>query len=1149
MPREEGRTLSPTDVAHHLACQHRTQLERQRRDHTLQVAFAPDARLEAMKIRGLAHERAYLEQLRAQGKRIVDLTGNRDPERTLAAMQDGAEAIVQAALGDGAFFGYADVLLRCAVPSALGAHSYEPVDSKLAAETKAGALLQLLTYCQLLHRMQGTAPATFYVVTPKATEPYRTADYAAYHRVIRDHLLATTAATPPPATYPEPVPHCDVCAYWKFCADRRSADDHPSCIAGIQRGHVRELQRQHLPTLTAFANAGGLPGQPTRGRTETYARLAHQARLQLQAKTTGTVPVERLPLQAGRGLFRLPEPSPGDVFLDFEGDPFVGNGGIEYLTGYCYCDAHGKVVYQALWALDAAAEQRALETFLDFVDARRRSFPELHVYHFAPYEPAALRRLCARHDTRGPSLDQLLRGQRFIDLHAVVREAFRIGVDSYGLKPLEAVIGFARQLDLRVAGVARRDLELALELAQPAELTAERRQLVADYNRDDCLATLHLRDWLERQLAAAIEAGAAIPRPQLGVPEAKEEQRAHELRLTALRTALTKDLPEAAQRTGEQRALALLGDLVGYFARETKSAWWEHFRLREIAPDERVDEREMLAGLRFIGTEPRVGRETSTRCSYEFPPQDTAVDLGNSVYLPQDEDAVAQGVGTSLGTIAAFDLVARRVVIKQGPATAALRPSAVFRDQVVPNTALEKGLLAFAEHVRDHGLPTSGRFARAADLLLRRSPVQVPRQPNGALPIPGEPLLDTALRLCRELGGGVLPIQGPPGTGKSFTGGHMIEALVRTGHRVGITAVSHKVIDNLFAKTLEAATKTGSPLRCVHKHDQTPPAGITYTDDNDAALGAIGKGTVVGGTAWLWARDAAADALDYLFVDEAGQMSLAQVLAFARAAKNLVLLGDPQQLEQPHQGTHPDGADVAALTHLLAGHATLADHQGLFLRDTWRLHPTICAFTSELYYEGRLLQVAGAERQRLDGTRLGELRGNGVFPGAGLFLTEVPHDGNQASAPEEVEAIAALAERILRPGATWTDRTGAQRPLGVDDVLVIAPYNAQVGALRRRLQPLGITKVGTVDKFQGQEAPIVLYSCTSSSPADAPRGLAFLYDPHRLNVATSRARCAFVMVASPALFTAEVRSPEQMRQANGMCRFRELALPLALPGT
>lgn len=1132
--RGKGVSLAPTDVAHHLACQHRTQLERKRLAGELREVFRPDARLEAMKQRGEEHERAYIDTLRAQGLQVADLSASRDPAATRVAMHAGVDVIVQAPLGDDTFFGIADVLLRVATPSAFASYSYEPVDTKLAAETKAGSLLQLLTYCELLHGMQGTVPAEFHVVTPAKPERYRTADYAAYFRVIQDHLRSAVAATPPPATYPEPVPHCDVCAYWQHCDKRRRDDDHLSLIADIRRSYVKELERQGLPTLAAFATAGTLPAAPERGRAETYDRLAHQARLQLQARTTGRVPVEALPIEAGRGLCRLPAPSPGDVFLDFEGDPFVGHAGLEYLTGYSYQEADGTRAYKALWALDPTAEKQALETFLDFLAARLQAHPDLHIYHFGAYEQGALRRLCARHDTRGAVLDEFLRGQRFVNLHTLVRESVRIGIEGYGLKELEKVIGYPRQFDLRVAGEARRDLELHLELGRRNQINDTLRDQVAAYNRDDCLATAHLRDWLEQQRAERIASGQAIARPAVGATEPTAEVRASEARIAALRLALTHDLPAPEDRNDEQRAKALLGDLVGYFLRERKSAWWDHFRLRELPSDERVADREMLAELRFVGTEPKVGGETSLRCAYAFPPQETALDVGDAVYLVRDEDHATEGVGTRLGTIAEVDAEAGRVLIKQGKKTAALRPTAVFREQVVGNEDLETGLLEFAEHVRDHGWPTTGPFAPAADLLLRRPPRGATIGHNGQLSLDDESTLDATLRICQQLDGGVLPIQGPPGTGKSFTGGHTIASLVHAGHRVGITAVSHKVIDNLLGKVREAAAEQGAQVRLVHKDKGTPPAGITYTADNEEALAAIARGTVVGGTAWLWARDEAAARLDYLFVDEAGQMSLAQVLAFARAARNLVLLGDPQQLEQPHKGTHPDGADVAALTHLIGtDRATLASDQGLFLAETWRLHPSICAFTSDLYYDGKLTAVAGCDRQRVDGT--------GIVDGAGMFLLEVEHAGNQASSSEECDAIAGLIRPLFKAGSTWTNRHGDVHPLTPDDVLVIAPYNAQVGALRRALAPLGVTRVGTVDKFQGQEAPIVIYSCTSSSPEDAPRGLAFLYDTHRLNVASSRAQCVFVMVASPHLFPPEVRTPEQMRWANGMCRFREVA--------
>jgi uncharacterized protein len=248
-----------------------------------------------------------------------------------------------------------------------------------------------------------------------------------------------------------------------------------------------------------------------------------------------------------------------------------------------------------------------------------------------------------------------------------------------------------------------------------------------------------------------------------------------------------------------------------------------------------------------------------------------------------------------------------------------------------------------------------------------------------------------------------------------------------------------------------------------------------------------------------------------------------------------VLLGDPQQLEQPQRGAHPEGAEVAALVHVLGGGKTIEDKSGLFLEETWRLHPAICQFTSEVFYEGRLHSRDGLDKQALSGGT--------PFAGSGLFYVPAAHSGNQNSSPEEVEAIARIVKSLLTPSVRFNDSKGESRRLGESDVLVVAPYNAQVAALIDRL-PSGV-RVGTVDRFQGQQAPVVIYSMTSSSAEDAPRGMSFLYNPNRLNVATSRAQCISILVATHQLLEPECSTPEQMRWANGLCRYRELAAEVA----
>jgi len=343
------------------------------------------------------------------------------------------------------------------------------------------------------------------------------------------------------------------------------------------------------------------------------------------------------------------------------------------------------------------------------------------------------------------------------------------------------------------------------------------------------------------------------------------------------------------------------------------------------------------------------------------------------------------------------------------------------------------------------------------------------------------------------------------------------------------------VIGNLLDEVCRTAAKNGIPLKAVQKAsdgNQCQHAAV-IAKDNQGVLDALitGSAHVAAGSAWLWAREEMADSVDVLFVDEAGQMSLSNVLAVSQAATSIVLLGDPQQLDQPQRGLHPLGAEVSALAHLLNGRATIAGDQGVFLTETRRLHPDVCAFTSELFYEGRLVSRPENARQRLNASD--------PLGGTGLRFAPVEHSGNQNESQEEVERVAAMVDGLFRSGATWTDKHGETRTLTLADILIVVPYNAQVSVLAERL-PAG-TRVGTVDKFQGQQTPLVFYSMATSTPEDAPRGMEFLYSPNRLNVAVSRAQCVAVIVASPALFQVQCKTPRQIELANAFCRYLEMA--------
>ncbi len=1135
--------LSATDLANHLACRHLTVLDRGAAEGRWKPpdAYRPEAAVLAE--RGLEHERAYLAHLEQRGLRVTRLDdeadGARALERTLAAMYAGAEVIAQATLAGGRWLGRADVLLKVGRPSELGAWSYEALDTKLARETKAGAVLQLCLYSGLLGEMQGVLPERMHIVPRRPDFPpetYRVDDYLAYYRLVRRRLEAVVDAREGEGaeTYPEPVPHCEICRWWPTCDRKRRADDHLSLVAGLSRLQARELQSREIGTLAALATEPlPIAWKPARGAREGYGRVREQARVQLQGRTAPRHLHELLAVVPGRGLACLPAPSPSDLFLDLEADPYVDEGGLEYLFGWVVAEAApagmlaletGAFLYHQRWALDRAGERRGFETVIDTIMERWATDPNMHVYHYGVYEPGALKRLMGRHASREAEVDRLLRAGRFVDLHAIVKQSLRASVEEYSIKRLEPLFGFQRLQPLEQAGAALRAIQRSLELGVAVDAADGHAKIVEAYNRDDCLSALALRGWLER-LRAEVEAGGVeIPRPvpEPGDPNEKIGER--ERRARELAERLLAGVPEdPAARSEEQRAVWLLAHMLDWHRREEKAPWWEYYRLRELSDEELLDETAALSGLEFVERLPARGRAPVDR--YRFPAQETAIRDESELELPGVE-------GGSFGEVVAIDLIARTVDVRKNGRFADLHPTSVFAHKVVRTDVQAQSLMRLGAWVATHGVDAPGHYRAARDLLLGRGP-RLAGHAGGALEAPGEGGVRAARRLALALDRGALAIQGPPGSGKTFTGARMICDLVRGGKKVGVCAVSHKVVRNLLTSVVEAAAEQNTRVACLQKTDDPTVPGIAVTDDNAAVLGALRRGQVrvAGGTAWLWAREEFFEVVDVLFVDEAGQMSLANVLAIAQCAKSLVLLGDPRQLEQPIQGSHPDGTAVSALEHVLHGAQTIADDRGLFLAESWRLPPEICTFTSELFYERRLKARSEPGRQVISGS--------GRFDGSGLWFVPVAHDANQSASREEVEVVAGLIATLLEGRVRWRDRDGESHALDLDDILVIAPYNAQVADLMAGLPPRA--RVGTVDRFQGQEAPIVIFSLATSTPQDAPRGMDFLFDPNRFNVATSRAMCACIVVGNPRLFEPDCESPRQMKLANAFCRFLEVA--------
>ncbi len=1172
--------FSATDLVGYLACEHLTALETAVLHGDLERPHRNDRELDVIRKRGFAHEARYLAELRSGTATIVTIERDdeedhadrirRQAAETITAMASGADVIYQATFFDGRWLGYADFLLRvddADRPSVWGPYHYEVADTKLARHVKAGAVMQICSYVEQLERIQGVQPAHMKVVlggSARETAVLRTEDYMAYYRaakqrfevaVLEDEVLRPTS---PSTTYPEPVEHCDVCRWAAACAQRRRDDDHLSLVAGITGRQRTALATREIDTVVRLANAP-LPFRPPLDGTSAASieRVREQARIQVAGRALPK-PIHELILpQPGeqiepeRGLATLPPPDPGDLFLDLEGDPYAFDDGVDYLFGVLdTSDA-----FTPIWSFDPerpseislAGEKAGFETLIDMLIDRLERHPRMHVYHYASYEPTALKRLMGRHATREDGVDRLLRGGVLVDLFRAVRQGLRASVESYSIKRIEPLYDFERAVELRDAGSSIVAFEEWLELGEGGRPSSGILDEIADYNRDDVVSTARLRDWLERlrqDLAAAT--GQEVPRPTPVTGDAPVELADAEARVAEVADALTDGVPvDPTARTTDQRARWLLAQLLSWHRREKKATYWEFFHRMELDATELTIDKGALGPLEVVGRvrEPFLPTPKSKLLRqvwrYRFPPQDYDIGSRSELYDPALRQASPDG------GMKAWKMNAAIVDVDAGDSTIdvewkggeePMHPAGIVPLDVFQDGLHRAALLRLGGWVADHGMDADGPWRAARDLLLRRAP-RAGQAPGEALSGPNETELDAARRLAVALDRTTLAIQGPPGSGKTYTGARMIVALVAAGKRVGISANSHKVIGNFIDAVRVAARDADITVRIGQKitedgqgvdHDD-----VVVTKDNGVVRDGLRLGTldVVGGTSWLWASEHSDGLVDVLFVDEAGQVALANVLATAGAAESIVLLGDPQQLDQPLQGSHPPGADRSALAHLLDGRPTIPDDLGLFLEHTYRLHPDVARFTSEAFYEGRLESRSDLELQRIHGPA--------PLGGSGLRYVEASHVGADSVSRSEALQVAGVVRALVDSGSTWVDRSGDEHRIGYGDVLVVAPYNAQVGQIASLL-PSG-ARVGTVDKFQGQEAPISIYSMTSSSPDDAPRGMSFLYSRNRLNVATSRARCVAIVVAEPALLRVRARTPDQMRLANALCQFVELA--------
>ncbi|NOD36637.1 MULTISPECIES: TM0106 family RecB-like putative nuclease [unclassified Ruegeria] len=1095
MMRVDGQIrLSASDLMRFMSCSHASFLDLERL-HGRGPEPAEDSEDAALlQSYGDAHEAAHLASLRAQAD--VAEIDNGQPfeiavEATIAALHRGPATIFQGALEGGAWGGWSDFLERVEVPSELGSFSYEVADTKLKRKPDPKHLLQLVLYSDLLTPLQGRAPENAHVLLGDGTRAsFRLSEYADYARQARDRLEAFV--TEPWPTRPIPCSTCELCRWRVHCASEWESEDSLFRIAGISRTQVAKLEAAGVSTMAGLST---WQDRVPRLAGPTLERLRLQARLQTARSEKG--PHHELrPAVEGKGFDLLPKPANGDLFYDIEGDPYYredNSDGLEYLHGVW----DGKE-FTALWAHNRAAERQSLLDLFDLFDARLSANPNAHIYHYAAYEITALRRLCTQYGVGEAQLDKWLRERRFCDLYAVVRGGVAASEKSYSIKDMEYLYGFERTGEVKTAGGSVVAYEKWRENADPEIL-----QEIEDYNRLDCVSTEELRDWL-------VSVRPEGPWPEQAPPQEERhdeaDQEAEELR-TRLDDA---DLPEGRAE--------LLFDLAQFHRREAKPAAWAVFDAAAKTSEELCEDMDCLGGLTSISAvEPDKSAQIRR---YRYPAQETKIRAGKSaqILLGDDHATVTILEMNRRSRTLTIRITAGALGVNSLPDRLDLLPTFAIRADPIPAAIMavvEDQIGPQANHVAD-------------EILSRAAPrMSVP----SLLPVPdGEDPVVALQTTTQAMHNTVLPVQGPPGTGKTYVTARAILALVSKGNRVGVSSNSHEAIRNVLKGCIDALYKDDWPptienVSIARKGSRgedplaSPYDRIGLVTKNDDPL--LSTADVIGGTAWLFARSELANTFDYLFIDEAGQVSLANLIAMTNAARNIVLVGDPNQLPQVIQGAHPHPADLSCLDWMLGDATTVQGDRGLFLAETRRMHPDLCRYISDQYYEGRLTAH--------DSTIQQAVKADGL-PKAGAFLVPVKHDGRAQECPEEIEAIRRSVETLI--SGTWTDRNGLTRPLVPSDIIVVAPYNVQVNELSDALPGI---RVGTVDKFQGQEAPVALISMTASTAEETSRGLDFLLSRQRLNVAISRGKALSLVFASPRLCETPCATVEQMRLVNALC--------------
>jgi uncharacterized protein len=1074
--------------------------------------------------KGNQFENNYFKELKKKYSKVIDLK-EKDKTvpkeqialKTIECMKEGYEVIRGGYLMDDKWKGEFDFLeINKNIKSKLGNYSYEVSDTKNTTKVKPDHIFQVATYAGLLEKVQGIKSKNFHIVLKEmkkeSVEFESVSEFVLMQKNKYEHFVQNEIDT----AKPEKCTYCTLCPWEDNCKGIWDKKDSLDLIWGLRKDTRKIFQKLGIDTVEKLSkqDSGKVFGSINIDTSRKFINFAKLIIKERKSKKPEYSLVTEDP-DFFKGLKLLPKPSNSDLFFDMESvQDYVVDGGLEYLSGIYY-EEENKQKFKVLWAHNQEEEKDNVIKLFDFFDNHFKKYPDAFIYHYGSYEITALNDLTSKYKLKETELVHYLNKNKFVNLYPIAMQAM-LTTDGYSIKDLEKYYNFKRTSDIRKGDVSEEYYINWLD-TKDQNLLDE----IEKYNKEDCHSTFELRKWL-----------ISIRDKDLPwfTPRVEElDLRPREIEMHEYE----KKLKDADLK--DKNLEKIIFDILGFYYRANKPKWRRYFDRKFSTHDEIFNDVECIGNMRKSA--PTEVVKKSYVFTYTYDEQDFKIKKGDTVHIANNE-LLSQP--KRAGTVVFLDHQERTVKISRSK-TAGELPEVISIGPEGPASIeqLEKSTFRFVDSLVKH----EDKYHAVKSILNKEIP-KIKGVKSGEKIIQSNNFENEIPKIVSELDDSYIYIQGPPGTGKTRNAAHAIIKLLRDGKKVGVTGNSHKVIHNLLNRVVAFAKSEKFFFKGINKHssknedtaykenaeskDHIANHFITSVKDSKLfeSYYKLKDGVLFSGTKYHFSHRINDDKLDYLFIDEAGQFTIADIVAIGLVAKNIVLIGDQNQLGHPTEGVHPGESCKSVLNFLLGDDETISEDRGIFLDTTYRLHSKINEFISHNFYEDKLICHKDNDLRSIN------LDGHKSIHSEGIFYIQADHEGCSQKSDEECDIVKNLIDQFI--GRESINEKGKSHKIDVNDILIVSPYNAQTNYLASKLKKGA--RVGTIDKFQGQEASITITSMTSSDAECLPRNLDFIFDRNRLNVALSRSQLISIVIFNPRLLDTYPTSKEQLILLNNFCK-------------